>query len=237
MRHKISMRLAKKRLKPSLFLCGLIFFARASFAFDIYPNFPQKIHHNQAYVIYSHGLIVEGDDPRPTHPEFGIYEFEKIKLALFDNGDFNLIAHHRPANTDIQHYVSVLDNWVKRLIEAGVPPTHITLVGFSRGSHLTAFASGRLSDLNINTVLLAACAKGDIPAESPPRLGGHLLSIYETTDVMGSCSALADKSKALKSFKEIAITSGKKHGAFYQPLEQWIVPLKVWIRKNTETSD
>jgi hypothetical protein len=26
-------------------------------------------------VIYSHGLIVEGDDPRPVHPEYGVYDF------------------------------------------------------------------------------------------------------------------------------------------------------------------
>lgn len=201
-----------------------------SVAVELYTKFPREINPNETYVIYSHGLIVEGENPRPEHPKYGTYEFVKIKEALFNEGGFNLMAHHRPANTNIDTYVEFLVSWVHRLVDAGVKPSKITLVGFSRGSHLTAFASNRLSKLGINTALLASCMAGDIPTQSPLSLGGNLLSIYETSDVMGTCEKLASHSK-LTSFKEISISTGLNHGAFFLPLPEWIEPLKGWIRE------
>jgi hypothetical protein len=59
-------------------------------------------------------------------------------------------------------------------------------------------------------------------------LGGNLLSIYETSDQLGSCAKLAARSH-LASFKEVAISTGKGHGAFFQPLDAWLQPLKAWI--------
>ena len=41
---------------------------------------------------------------------------------------------------------------------------------------------------------------------------------------MGSCAALAGRSR-LASFEEVAISTGKKHGAFYQRLPEWVGPL------------
>jgi hypothetical protein len=84
-----------------------------SIAVEIYDDFPKTIRANQRYVIYSHGLIVEGDDPRPVHPTRGIYDFPAIKQALFKGGNFNLIAHQRPKNTEIRPYVDKLESWVR----------------------------------------------------------------------------------------------------------------------------
>jgi len=33
----------------------------------------------------------------------------------------------------------------------------------------------------------------------------------------------------ITSFKEIAISTGKSHGAFFQPLPVWVGPLREWI--------
>ncbi|MES2605863.1 MAG: alpha/beta hydrolase, partial [Pseudomonadota bacterium] len=134
-------------------------------------------------------------------------------------------------NTEFLPYVDTLESWVIQLLDAGVKPSRITLVGFSRGSHLTAYASARLKDRGINTALLASCLKGDISSNDAPLvLGGHLLNIYETTDEVGPCDKLASRSQLL-SFREIAITTGKQHGAFFQPLPEWIAPLKAWINE------
>src|SRR5688572_29180787 len=89
-------------------------------AVQIYDGFPDEIHPAERYVIYSHGLIVEGDDPRPVHPEHGVYDFPAVKNALFESGGFNLIAHHRPKNTEVDAYVDTLESWVRRLVAAGV---------------------------------------------------------------------------------------------------------------------
>jgi hypothetical protein len=40
-------------------------------AVEIYDRFPDRIHASERYVIYSHGLIVEGDNPRPVSSKYG----------------------------------------------------------------------------------------------------------------------------------------------------------------------
>src|ERR1700760_3289383 len=82
---------------------------------EIYSNFPDNIHATERYVIYSHGLIVEGDDPRPVSPKYGRYYFPEIKEALYNGGGFNLIAYQRPKSSD-DSYADTLKSWVHRLL-------------------------------------------------------------------------------------------------------------------------
>jgi hypothetical protein len=199
-------------------------------AVDLYDNFPATIHADERYVIYSHGLIVEGNDPKPISAKFGQYDFPAITQALFGRGGFNLIAYQRPKNADFDGYVQTLKSWVRRLLDAGVRPSRISLVGFSRGGQMTAYAASDLAAERINTALLAICTGGDFEREPSLILGGNLLSIYETSDEVGSCAKLARRSH-LSSFKEVAISTGRRHGAFFQPLPEWVKPLKSWIAK------
>ncbi|MFT7472668.1 MAG: hypothetical protein ACI8XU_002571 [Kiritimatiellia bacterium] len=129
---------------------------------ELYEQFPAEIQANQKYVFYAHGLIVEGDSQMPEHPEFGVYDFPSIKMKLFEMGGFNLIAHHRPKDTDVDGYVDLFASWVDSLLESGVPASNITLIGFSRGSHLTALTADRFNAYDINTVLMAGCFNGDM---------------------------------------------------------------------------
>lgn len=210
----------------ALSLCSTVAIAEA-----IYEEFPSRINPDEKYVFYSHGLIVEGNDETPTHPQYGKYEFPSIKRKLFEIGGFNLIAHHRPENTDIDQYVNLLGSWVVSLIEAGVDPSAITLIGFSRGAHLTALTASQLQGYEINTVLMASCFDGDIASNPPISLTGRLLSIFESTDTAGPCGKLAARSQ-LSSFDEISIATGRKHGAFYVPLEVWLDPIEEWLHRD-----
>ena len=204
--------------------------ARAAADGQLYDRLPDLIQRDGRYVIYSHGLIVEGSDPRPVSPQFGVYDFPAVTRALGAGAGFHLVAYHRPKDTQPEVYIGLLESWVRRLLAAGVAPGRITLVGFSRGGQLTAAASSRLASTGVNTAILAVCSQGDLVLTPPVALGGHLLSIYETTDVVGSCATLAARSR-LASFEEIAISTGRKHGAFYQPLPEWVGPLRAWIDK------
>lgn len=201
----------------------------SGFSQTLYEQFPQKIRADESYVFYSHGLIVEGNNPTPVHKEFGIYDFPGIKQALFEIGGFNLIAHHREKNTGVETYVTQLVSWVTTLIDEGVKPENITLIGFSRGGQLTAAASSRLSEYGLNTVIMAICFNEDFTATPPLILGGRLLSIYEVSDGPGSCQKLANRSQ-LTSFDKIAINTGLKHGAFYAPHDVWLVPIQRWLQ-------
>jgi hypothetical protein len=205
-------------------------FPISSRAVEIYDHFPSAIHADERYVIYSHGLIVEGTDPKPISPKYGLYDFPAVKQSLFDGGGFNLIAIQRPKNLVFETHVKQLEAGVQQLLDAGVKPSRITMVGFSRGGQITALASSYLAAKGINTAIIAICTDGDFAADPPLSLGGNLLSIYETSDSLGSCAQLAKRSHLI-SFKEVSISTGRAHGAFFKPMPEWMQPLRVWIAK------
>ncbi|MDQ7019159.1 MAG: alpha/beta hydrolase [Robiginitomaculum sp.] len=193
----------------------------------LYTTFPKSIKPAEKYVFYSHGLIVEGTNETPVHPRFGTYDFPAIKAAL-SASDFNLIAYHRPAGTEPNAWADKLAGDVHVLIAAGVPAHNITLMGFSRGGMITALASSMLSMPGLNTILMASCG-GWINARPDIKLAGRVLSIYETSDRFGTCQPLIDHSKAVTTFTEIAISTGKEHGAFFTPRKEWVEPVLRWI--------
>src|ERR1700727_967166 len=95
------------------YLVLLMLMPLSSRAVEMYDRFPDSIHAGERYVIYSHGMIVEGDDPKPISPKYGQYDFPAIKQALFDGGGFNLIAYQRPKSPD-DTYADTLKSWVRR---------------------------------------------------------------------------------------------------------------------------
>jgi hypothetical protein len=72
-----------RALKSLVFCAALI--PITSSAVEIYDHFPDAIHAKERYVIYSHGPIVEGDEPKPISPKYGQYDFPGIKQALFSS--------------------------------------------------------------------------------------------------------------------------------------------------------
>jgi hypothetical protein len=201
-----------------------------SFAGNIYEQFPETVNASEKYVFYSHGLIVEGDDPTPISPLFGKYEFPQIKQALADDG-YNLIAYHRAKNTEAKAFAKKLVKDVNLLVEKGVKPENITLLGFSRGGVITIRASHYLKSPKVRIGLLAACPR-DIKDGGELRLSGKVYSMFETSDSVRSCQFLIDKSPQVTSFNETATSTGQGHGAFYRPLPEWVVPVKAWLNQS-----
>ena len=198
---------------------------------QIHEDFPDTIEPGGTYVFYSHGNIVEGKNSRPKHPKFGVYDFPAIKRELADS-EFDLIAYHRPQNTKPAQYAKELAAQVQQLLDAGVAPNRITILGFSKGGYISALTSNELKNEAINVIILAGCWAW-VEKSPEVQLYGNFLSIYETSDAVASCKILAERSPGLVSFEEIAITTGKKHGAFYNPREEWVEPVKVWIQSKS----
>lgn len=82
---------------------------------------------------------------------------------------------------------------------------------------------------DIRYVFLAACWPK--PDEPQLRLSGHVFSIYETSDTIAgfSCRPLTEHKDKPTSFKEIKISTGYSHGAFYRPRKQWVEPLLDYL--------
>jgi len=198
-------------------------------AAEIYNTLPKQINADQHYVFYSHGYIVEGTNASPVNPRWGTYEFPQIKQALSDP-QYTLIATHRAKNTDPLAYARKLSEDIKKLVSNGVSYRNISIIGFSRGGEITALVANQLANSQLNTIILAGCSEF-LSANPHVKLYGNVLSIFETSDGVGSCQFVADRSPKISSFEEIAISTGKEHGAFYTPLRQWVAPVKQWLTR------
>ena len=180
------------------------------------------------YLFYLHGLIVENEGVRPTSPRFGVYEYEEI-LETFRRRGFIVISEPRPRGTDPEQYAAKVVGQIERLLAAGVPPRHVTVVGASRGGGIAMIASTRLRNRQVKFAIMAACGDWDVYKRVGIDLSGAVLSVYDVEDdVAGSCSEFFKNSTGISKKKEVALRLGLGHGILYRPLREWVDPVTDW---------
>ena len=206
----------------------LIVIATSASAGVVTTDVPASPDRARTYLIYLHGRIIENSGPRPEDPRFGVYDYPAILDALSSKGAV-VISAQRPPNTDVNAYAGVVVAQIERLINHGVSPGKIAVVGFSKGGAIAIRVSSFLRRPQVRFVLLAAC--GATINQPQLRLTGHVLSVREESDTIadGSCKPLADHAEHPSEFQEIQISTGRSHGAFYTPLPQWVNPVLDWI--------
>ncbi len=209
---------------------GLCTASSAAQTGSIDVSVPESPDATSRYVFYLHGQIIETQGRRPTHPQFGIYEYDEV-LRAFARSGAEVISEQRPPNTDVGAYAQKVVDQVHALRDAGVPLTNITVVGFSKGGRIAIAISSILQD-PIQYVFLAACGAGVFEV-AELRVRGRVLSIYEASDEIGvSCEPLLSRSPAVTESKEVRIDTGARHGAFYQPRRDWLSPVLEWLKIN-----
>jgi acetyl esterase/lipase len=185
----------------------------------------QAIDPSATYLIYLHGQIVEDRGPRPIHPRFGLYDFPAVVAALGARGAV-VIAEQRSPGTVMRHATARVRDQVQSLLDAGVAPERVAVVGFSKGGGIAMLAATDLPG-PIRLALLASCWSG---MQGELKVTAQVLSIYERSDELaGSCGSLFASEPPPASFAELAIDTGRGHGAFYLPHPAWIEPLLDWI--------
>jgi hypothetical protein len=193
----------------------------------IYTDVPESPDPAKIHLIYLHGRVIENSGPRPTDPRYGLYDYPAVLEALSSRGAV-VISAQRPPGTDVNQYAGVVVSQVEDLIDHGVPPENIVVAGFSKGGGIAVRVSSFLRRPQVRFVLLAACPSG--PLSPQIRLTGRVLSVYEASDTLaGTCKPLADLPEHPQSFREIKISTGKMHGAFYRPLPTWVDPVLDWV--------
>jgi hypothetical protein len=205
--------------------CLLTIISRGN-AQAIFPDIPDKIDTKAKFLFYLHGRIVEIKGIRPISEKYGAYEYEKIIEALKNRG-FIVISEARGRNTHAGQYAQKVVSQVNRLLEAGVPSSHITVVGASKGAFIAMIVSTNLQNKEVNYVFLAGCS--DSIRKFDLNFYGNILSIYDEKDqLVGSCQSFFKQSTGINRHKEIMLKVGTGHGIVYKPLKEWIDPVVQW---------
>jgi len=190
----------------------------------IHNEFPAEIRSEERYVIYLHGRIIEDQGlEHPTSPVFGAYEYDAILTALAVEG-LQVISEVRPKDADPFQHANQLADHVQDLLDVGVPPDHITIVGVSKGGAIAILTALLLQNDNLQFVFLASCGE-EVLDDQSLTIAGRMLSIYEAADDMAlSCQPLFERSSTGSTFQEIRLETGLGHGEFYTPRADWIEP-------------
>ena len=179
-------------------------------------------------IFYLHGRIVEDEGPQAEHQQWGLYDYPAVVEALGRDGAA-VVSEQRPSGTDVDAYAVRVALDIERLLAAGFPAERIAVVGFSKGAGIAIRVSSRSGHPDLRYVILAGCGAG---IESVPGLvpNGHVLSVVETSDsIVGSCDQLAERNPNLADYREVSISTGQEHGAFYLPREEWLAPVLAWV--------
>jgi hypothetical protein len=198
-------------------------------------SFPAKIDPTNHYLFYLHGKIIEDQGLPAISPEFGEYQYAEI-LDAFENSGFVVISEQRLKDTDGTEYAQKITAQVDELLNAGVAPGSITVVGASKGAAITSTVSNMMSNSELNYVLLGGCYQPLIDdwMQQGLSLSGNVLAIYDSSDeYASSCQDWFDFSdgKGLGRQSEIVLQVGTGHGILYEPLPGWVSPTVQWAKQ------
>jgi hypothetical protein len=195
----------------------------------IYKDVPDKIDTKTRYLFYLHGRIIEIKGIRPKSERYGVYEYEKI-LETFKDKGFIVISEARGRNTRVSGYARKVVSQVNALLQAGVPPASITVVGASKGALIAMLMSSMLRNKDMNFVFISGCSH-QILVKFDIDFWGNVLTIYDEKDELaGTCQKFFKVSTGLNKYKEIKLTVGTGHGILYRPIKEWVDPVVQWAK-------
>lgn len=174
------------------------------------------------FLFYLHGKIIEDNGLRAHSHKYGAYEYKNIIDSLHASG-FEVISEIRTKNTNVKEYASKVVSQVDSLIELGIPPKKINIIGASKGGFIALEVSHQLQLKEIKYVILAACDKDNMPTFS-----GKVLSIYDASDGFASDCRFLGKAQGFAKFEEIKTKTGLGHGLIYKPYVEWLKPSVEW---------
>jgi pimeloyl-ACP methyl ester carboxylesterase len=230
------------RLLGSVLLGGVLSLSIATSASgvgtadQIHSDVPEAVDPARGHLFYLHGAWIEGGKLERTHPSHGRYEYQAIVQTLAKRG-LAVISEARGAATDVEAYATKVATQVRRLLQEGVPPAQITVIGHSKGGSIALYASSELQEEKLNFVIMAGCGKQGTGfglsfehflGERAARMRGRLLSIYDASDrIAGSCQEAFEKAGVAES-AEVVLQTGRGHALFWSPRAVWIDEVVKW---------
>lgn len=187
----------------------------------LWRDIPQRINTNAKHLFYLHGRIIEEQGVNAVSSAFGAYEYGQILQTFVDKG-FIVISEPRPKGTDVQQYAAKVVRQISSLLQAGVSPQKITVVGASKGGSIAVATSTQLKNRDVTFVLLAACGNSE--------LYGNILSVWDYRDDTGAatCERSFAEAAGVNRHREVQLRLGLGHGILYHPLKEWIDLVVEW---------
>lgn len=181
------------------------------------------------YLFHMHGSIVEDLGPA-ARGRYGQYRYHPTVEALADRGVIVISEVRGP--TDPRAYAAKVAGQVARLRAAGVPPSHITVTGMSKGGSIAVLATAAIADPDVRFVVPAGCVRGGSFAGGFAAFGGRpqgrvLSMVDRADDLAGSCAAHFPAALGLR-FEEIVFDLGRGHALFYGPERVWVDRMIDW---------
>lgn len=181
------------------------------------------------FIFFLHNRFLETHQLNELHPQYGKTKYKEIISAFEDNG-FKVISEIRTENVNARNYAITVVNQIDSLMANGVEAKNITVIGTSKGGYIAQYVSTLANNSNLNFVFVASFRHQDIQNIPEINYCGHILNIYEKTDVFG-VSAIERKNNStctIEHYKDIELNTGLGHGFLFKPLKEWIEPSLKW---------
>ncbi len=180
------------------------------------------------HIFYLHGMIIEVQGINAESEEFGPYKYEDILDSLEATGA-RVHSEVRTTNTDFNTFSEKISAQINALIQDGIQPHDISVIGASKGA-MMAMAISSLNKQPVNYILLGGNSE-QTEQSFDWKLHGSILGIYEKSDLIAGkdYSYWIARSPEARVFQQLQLNTGLGHGFLYRPIEEWLGPALEWI--------
>ena len=208
-------------------LCALLIAASAPWLAAAQERaLPRVIDPQKHYVFYLYGLYIDKRGPR------GVTDYPGILDALEDMG---LMVIGEPGTLlGNDKYAAKVADGVHTLLAAGVPATHITVAGHSKGGFIALLAAVQIANPAVSYAVFGGCSvrgtgyrrrymrfvNGDAQ-----RLAGRFVIAWADDDPLaGSCDEAMQKASV--TYRNVVLPAGLGHRLYFQPNALWLDVLR-----------
>jgi len=197
--------------------------------------FTCEIKNDDRIIFFLHNRFLETHELNESHPEFGRTEYKEI-VSEFEKSGFKVISEIRKGNVNAREYAIGIANQIDSLINSGMEPKKITVIGTSKGGYIAQYVSTIANNPGLNFVFVASFQNSDIQNITEINYCGNILTIFEKSDPFGISAIERKKTSTcdIRHFKEIELNTGMRHGFLFKPLKEWIQPSIKWANGNYE---
>jgi hypothetical protein len=198
---------------------------------NILATVPDSVDAEKYYLFYIHDDIVNTFDMEPEHPQYGKYDYAGI-VNRFATEGFTVIAEPRQKGTHPYLFADQTIEQIRALLKAGVPASHVSIVGAGTGGGIAVLITTKLRNPGIQVVLLAACTDPFIRfwKQQNELLSGNVLSVYHPSTERGSCRDFLEYclQHGVRKYREIELPESADKGFYYRATIDWVVPAILW---------